>query len=111
MFGRGGALTARSFEAARRSAMPLMRQMRERPPTKRSRVFSRLTPVSDRWGFDRGLPIDRYYIEAFLGARAHDIRGAVLEVGDRAYTSRFGADRVNRSEVLHVDSSNPNATI
>ena len=26
----------------------------------------RMDPVSDRWGYDRGLPVDRYYIEAFL---------------------------------------------
>ena len=26
----------------------------------------RMDPVSDRWGYDRGLPVDRYYIEAFM---------------------------------------------
>ena len=26
----------------------------------------RIDPISRNWGYDRGLPIDRYYIEAFL---------------------------------------------
>jgi SAM-dependent methyltransferase len=73
----------------------------------------RLTPVSDRFGFDRGLPIDRYYIEDFLGRHGGpggDITGRVLEVGDSTYTRRFG-DGVTRSDVLHVEEGNPHATI
>lgn len=68
-------------------------------------------PVSQAWGFDRGLPVDRYYIERFLGAHADDIRGAVLEIGDRAYTTRFGGDNVSGSDVLNVDPNDSQATI
>ena len=71
----------------------------------------RLEPVSREFGFDRGLPVDRYYIEAFLGRHAADVRGRVLEVGDDAYTRRFGDGRVTRRDVLHVDAGNPQATI
>jgi glycosyltransferase involved in cell wall biosynthesis/SAM-dependent methyltransferase len=71
----------------------------------------RLTPISRTFGFDRGLPIDRYYIERFLSVHAADIRGDVLEIGDDTYTRRFGADRVAKSEVLHVSEGNPKATI
>ena len=71
----------------------------------------RLEPVSRHFGFDRGLPVDRYYIEAFLGRHAADVRGRVLEVGDDAYTRRFGDGRVTRRDVLHVDAKDPNATI
>jgi SAM-dependent methyltransferase len=71
----------------------------------------RLTPVSREWGFDRGLPIDRHYIEGFLQRHAADIRGRVLEVGDDAYTRRFGGDRVTTRDVLHVDAENPAATV
>jgi SAM-dependent methyltransferase len=72
----------------------------------------RLTPISPVFGLDRGLPIiDRYYIEAFLAKHAADIRGRVLEMGDPAYTSRFGGDRVTRSDVLHYVAGNPKATI
>jgi SAM-dependent methyltransferase len=70
----------------------------------------RLVPVSRTFGFDRGTPVDRYYIERFLAENARDIRGRVLEVGDNTYTSRFGEDRVERSDVLHVDATNPRAT-
>jgi SAM-dependent methyltransferase len=71
----------------------------------------RLTPISPVWGLDRGRPIDRYYIEGFLGRHAGDVRGAVLEVGDDVYTRRFGGDRVTRSDILHVDPQAPRATL
>lgn len=60
---------------------------------------------------DRGRPIDRYYIENFLEGCSRDIRGRVLEIGDRAYTCRYGGDRVLQSDVLHVEEGNPEATI
>jgi SAM-dependent methyltransferase len=73
--------------------------------------LDRVTPISADFGFDRGTPIDRYYIERFLHDNAADIRGRVLEVGDDAYSRRFGAARVTRQDVLHVSSDNPLATI
>ncbi|HEX2190953.1 MAG TPA: methyltransferase domain-containing protein, partial [Longimicrobiaceae bacterium] len=71
----------------------------------------RVAPVSRAFGYDRGSPVDRRYIEAFLAAHASDIRGRVLEVGDDAYTRRFGGGRVEVSDVLHVHAENPKATI
>jgi SAM-dependent methyltransferase len=71
----------------------------------------RLTPLSRAWGFDRGLPIDRNYIESFLALESEHVRGRVLEVGDNAYTRKFGADRVGTSDVLHVNAGAPHATI
>jgi len=71
----------------------------------------RLTPMSSAFGFDRGQPVDRYYIETFLGRNAADIRGRVLEVGDATYTRRFGGQLVSQSDVLHVSDGNPDATI
>jgi SAM-dependent methyltransferase len=59
------------------------------------------TPISRRFGFDRGAPIDRWYIERFLAEHSSDIHGRVLEVADNAYTTRFGSD-VARSDVLHA---------
>jgi hypothetical protein len=70
----------------------------------------RTSPVSGQWGFDRGTPIDRYFIEKFLDERRADISGACLEIKDRAYTHRFGSE-VARSEVLDIDASNPQASI
>jgi len=71
----------------------------------------RLHPIGTRWGFDRGEPIDRAYIEAFLQRHSEDVKGRVLEAGDNAYTLRFGAERVSCSDVLHVDAGASNATI
>ncbi len=83
------------------------------PPlgTLRFGSFRRTDPVSRDWGFDRGTPIDRYYIEQFLHANQDAIRGRVLEIDNDAYTSAFGGDRVIRSDVLHIAEENPGVTI
>ncbi|GBD98062.1 hypothetical protein BMS3Abin07_00070 [bacterium BMS3Abin07] len=74
--------------------------------------FSRYqTPISDNFGFDRGKPIGRYYIEKFLDNYKGDIQGNVLEVQESVYTHKFGQDRVIRSDVLDIMVENPNATI
>jgi SAM-dependent methyltransferase len=71
----------------------------------------RVNPISPRFGYDRGKPIDRFYIENFLARYADDIRGRVLEIGDASYTQQFGNGRVEISDVLHVTEGNPRATI
>jgi SAM-dependent methyltransferase len=71
----------------------------------------RLEPVSRDWGFDRGQPIDRHYIEAFLAANRADIKGHVLEVAGDDYTQQFGGTEVQCSDVLDVMKDNPRATI
>lgn len=76
---------------------------------KRRRWFGRffrpnlwgVQPVSRQFGFDRGTPIDRHYIEQFLGREAALIRGHVLEVEHELYTRKFGGNRVTRSDVLY----------
>jgi SAM-dependent methyltransferase len=71
----------------------------------------RTEPVSRVFGLDRGIPIDRHYIEGFLAANATRIRGRVLEIGDRTYTRRFGGDAVLQSDVLHLTGESLEATI
>lgn len=71
----------------------------------------RLAPFSRVFGYDRGTPVDRYYIEGFLARSSDDIRGRVLEVGDDTYTRRYGGDRVDKVDVLHVTEGSPQATI
>lgn len=70
----------------------------------------RTTPLSDAWGYDRGTPIDRYYIEQFLEQHRADIRGRVLEVKNSDYTKRYGND-IHRSDVLDLNPANIQATI
>jgi len=74
-------------------------------------ALRRVSPVSPVFGIERGLPIDRYYIERFVSGRAADVRGRVLEIGDARYTRKFGGDRVTRSEVLHLLDGDPDVTI
>jgi SAM-dependent methyltransferase len=76
-----------------------------------------LEPVSRKFGFDRGLPIDRYYVEHFLRRQsgedeygAGDITGRVLEIGDDRYTKRFGK-QVERSDVFNFSDVSPGVTI
>ena len=73
--------------------------------------FRRLAPVDDAFGLGRGKPIDRHYIEGFLQRCSGDVRGRVLEVGDSAYTSRFGAAQVVQRDVLHMDRLHPGVTL
>jgi len=70
-----------------------------------------LIPVSRTFGFDRGQPIDRYYIESFLAQHRKDIRGQVLEIGDSEYTKRYADGQVTQSDVLHAEAGNTRATL
>ena len=69
------------------------------------------TPLCREFGYSRGTPIDRHYMEAFLEKNSADIRGRVLEIGDDTYSRRFGGDRINRQDVLHIRAGHPQATI
>lgn len=77
---------------------------------RRGRIGS-AKPLSREFGYDRGLPIDRHYIESFLAANAAYIRGNVLEIGEAAYSRQFGGDQITRQDILHVHAGNPIATI
>ena len=133
--GKPGSPVARGTEAAARSLarrlpppvrsrlrraierMPLLRRLALGPPgvtppgNVRWGSLRRTTPLSRTWGFDRGTPIDRVYIEEFLADNAADVRGACLEVLNAAYTQRFGGRAVTSSDVLDIDPSNTAATI
>jgi len=73
--------------------------------------LSRVTPFSVEFGYDRGGPVDRYYIENFLKKNADAIKGSVLEIGDNEYTLAYGKSAVTKSDILHIDEKNTKATI
>jgi SAM-dependent methyltransferase len=73
-------------------------------------TIRRTAPLSPSWGFDRGTPIDRYYIEAFLQEHRGDIQGRALEVRNSGYLERYGQS-VERRDVLDIDPTNPEATL
>lgn len=94
----------------RRRVHYLLRQ----PPVGLVRYGSlrRLSPISRVFGYDRGSKsVARYYIDKFIAQHASDIHGHVLEIGDNTYTMRFDDDLVTCSDVLHIRSDNPKATI
>jgi len=68
-------------------------------------------PISADFGWDRGTPIDRYYIETFLSKKTADIRGRVLEIGDDTYSRRYGGSKITKQDVLHLDVEHPNASL
>jgi hypothetical protein len=67
-------------------------------------------PISSVFGFDRGMPIDRYYIEKFLESNKNCIKGKVLEVADSFYSNKFGSSDMV-PEILHFDKTNINSGI
>lgn len=73
--------------------------------------LARTRPISAQLGCERGTPIDRYYVEKFLGQRAELMRGRVLEIAESTYSRRFGAGRVESFEVLHATPGNKHATM
>lgn len=74
-------------------------------------VPRRARPLSTKFGFDRGTPIDRYWIESFLEKNKNFIKGSVLEITDPFYTKKYGGDKVIKSDVLDIDISNKKANI
>jgi SAM-dependent methyltransferase len=87
--------------------------VKHHPPLGKVRLgdLGSLTPISQSFGFDRGQPIDRYYIENFLTQHSSDIHGQIFEIGDNYYTRKYGGDRVTKSDILHAMEGNPAATI
>jgi peptidoglycan/xylan/chitin deacetylase (PgdA/CDA1 family)/SAM-dependent methyltransferase len=71
----------------------------------------RSAPVSREWGEDRGVPLDRHYIETFLAVHQADVGGSVLEVQEDDFTRRFGGPRVTHSEIVDIEPGNPRATV
>jgi SAM-dependent methyltransferase len=104
----------------RRRGWNRYRQIRSWPPVGLGRLgMKRLAPVSKEFGFERGKPIDRYYIEDFLrrhaGMREYApgvVRGTVLEVGEAQYAERFADQaRLERIDILDASPTNPRATV
>lgn len=80
-------------------------------PLLRTRGFTGTRPLSLTCGFDRGTPVDRYYIERFLAGHSADVHGRVLEADDDGYSRRFGGTRVEHQDILAIDHSSAGATI
>jgi SAM-dependent methyltransferase len=109
---------ARSLESGLRQVLPaparrLLRRLVTLVtlPLGRARGTVGVQPLSQRWGFDRGLPLHRFFLEHFLHECAADIRGHCLEFQQDEYATRFGGVAIAQLDILHLDASNPRATI
>jgi SAM-dependent methyltransferase len=78
---------------------------------KRGHGLPGLEPVSRQFGFERGKPVDRWYIERFLNAHRADVRGAVLEVAESTYTQWYGEGEVTKSDVLHREGNDDSTLV
>src|SRR4051812_1155480 len=54
--------------------------------------FRRVRPFSSIYGFDRGRPVDRHYVDNFLARHRRAISGDVLEVQSPHHAHRFGGE-------------------
>jgi hypothetical protein len=79
-------------------------------------------PFSKVFGFDRGCPIDRKFIDDFLLYNSQIIKGSLLEIGDDQYTIKYGSDlqrvvvlagKGSRKESISFagDLTNPNSLL
>jgi len=69
-----------------------------------------IQPVSTDFGFTRGIPVDRYYIEKFLEENKSYIQGRVLEVADSTYSKKFNSG-VEKFEIFSTGGENVKATV
>ena len=62
----------------------------------------RTSPISPSYGFERGTPIDRFYVDRFLSARRALITGRVLEIQTTDHIRRYGMD-VAKADTLDIN--------
>jgi SAM-dependent methyltransferase len=98
--GRARAALGRAYTRAWHRGTPRSARAMPRLPAR---------PLSTRFGQDRGRPVDRVYIEAFLARHADDIRGRGVEIYEPTYLERFG--RCTQVDVLDADPAATRATI
>lgn len=68
-------------------------------------------PISNIYGFDRGKPLDRHYIEKFLNENKKDVRGVCLELLNNEYTKKYGGNKITESVILDIEKENAKATL
>ena len=74
-------------------------------------ITGKASPISETFGFDRGMPIDRYYIEGFLSENASRVHGNILEIADAGYSKKFSHNKDDTFHVLSLDTPPMDATL
>ena len=111
MTGTGGGLLGRVASRVPLRAKAAARRRLARLNRPRWGNLRRREPFSAYYGFDRGTPVDRFYIERFLAGHARDIRGNVLEVGNARYARLVRDAAPTRVEIVDNDTNNAEASI
>ncbi|SDT86160.1 Methyltransferase domain-containing protein [Verrucomicrobium sp. GAS474] len=68
-------------------------------------------PLDGFWGWGRGTPIHRWYLDRFIEEHAADIGGHVLEFSEDRYATRHGGARVTKLDIVDLEATNRAATI
>ncbi|MBW4509143.1 MAG: class I SAM-dependent methyltransferase [Scytonematopsis contorta HA4267-MV1] len=60
-------------------------------------------PFCNEFGFERGTPIDRYYLDKFIGSIRHQVKGKVVEIGG-ALSNRgeYGFENVSTYDAVDL---------
>jgi SAM-dependent methyltransferase len=71
-------------------------------PISRWGNLRRVVPFSTSFGFERGTPVDRFYLHRFLNANQRHVTGHVLEVQVPSYTRAYG-HAIETSHTVDID--------
>ena len=75
------------------------------PGTIRFGDFGRLWPFSQRFGLDRGGPVDRYYLQRFVRSIRPVVRGRCLEIGGSLWNNLIYRFDVDEFRTLELEQS------
>src|SRR5690242_7014070 len=64
----------------------------------------RVIPACRNFGWERGTPVDRYYIEKFFHENRQVIQGNLLEVGDASYSRKYAGAGESDFNVLQHEA-------
>ena len=70
-----------------------------------------IKPISKDFGWSRGKPIDRFYIEEFLTKNKKLIKGDCGEISETRYLDMFYNDLIKTTKIFDIDLTNKSADI
>ena len=70
-----------------------------------------IKPISNDFGWSRGKPIDRFYIEEFLTKNKKLIKGDCGEISETRYLDMFYNDLIKTTKIFDIDLANKSADI
>ena len=70
-----------------------------------------IKPISKDFGWSRGKPIDRFYIEEFLTKNKKLIKGDCGEISETRYLDMYNNDLIKTTKIFDIDLTNKSADI